>query len=135
MEKDSAKIFHELKEDISVYVESKLELLKLGAYERSGQLIAILSYGLILLFLAFFAILFVFLALGFFLGDAFDSIGAGFAVVAGLYFLLIGLVVLFKNKIRRKVLNIVLAALNANDDDDDTTEDNQSADTSGETDF
>ena len=67
MEKDSGKIFRELKEDVSAYVELKLELLKLSTYERSGQLIAVLSYGLILLFLAFFAILFIFLALGFFI--------------------------------------------------------------------
>lgn len=47
MEKDSGKIFRELKEDVSAYVELKLELLKLSTYERSGQLIAVLSYGLI----------------------------------------------------------------------------------------
>lgn len=47
MEKDSGKIFRELKDDVSTYVELKLELLKLSTYERSGQLIAILSYGLI----------------------------------------------------------------------------------------
>lgn len=96
MEKDSGKIFNKLKEDVLAYVELKLELLKLSTYERSGQLIAILSYGLILLFLAFFAFLFVFLAVGLFLGDMFDSFGAGFAVVGGLYLLIIGLVMLFK---------------------------------------
>lgn len=76
MEKDSGKIFRELKDDVSTYVELKLELLKLSTYERSGQLIATLSYGLILLFLAFLAILFIFLALGLFLGDAFNSMGS-----------------------------------------------------------
>ena len=68
MEKDSGTVFRELKEDVSAYVELKLELLKLSTYERTGKVIAVLSYGLILLFLAFFAILFIFLALGFFLG-------------------------------------------------------------------
>ena len=135
MEKDSGKIFHELKDDVSAYVELKLELLKLSTYERSGQLIATLSYGLILLFLAFLAILFIFLALGLFLGDAFNSMGAGFAVVAGLYFLLIGLVVLNKNTICRMIINIVLAALNDNDDNDDATDQQQSANSAGETDF
>ena len=135
MEKDSGKIFRELKDDVSTYVELKLELLKLSTYERSGQLIATLSYGLILLFLAFLAILFIFLALGLFLGDAFNSMGAGFAVVAGLYFLLIGLVVLNKNTICRMIINIVLAALNDNDDNDDATDQQQSANPTGETDF
>ena len=51
MEKDSGTVFRELKEDVSAYVELKLELLKLSTYERTGKVIAVLSYGLILLFL------------------------------------------------------------------------------------
>ena len=82
MEKDSGTVFRELKEDVSAYVELKLELLKLSTYERTGKVIAVLSYGLILLFLAFFAILFIFLALGFFLGDWLGSSGFGFGIVA-----------------------------------------------------
>ena len=70
MEKDAGEIFRELKKDLSAYVELKLELLKLNTYERTGKVIAVLSYGVILLFLAFFAILFIFLALGFFLGGS-----------------------------------------------------------------
>ena len=76
MEKDAGEIFRELKKDLSAYVELKLELLKLNTYERTGKVIAVLSYGVILLFLAFFAILFIFLALGFFLGDLFGSVGS-----------------------------------------------------------
>lgn len=49
MEKDSGTVFRELKEDVSAYVELKLELLKLSTYERTGKVIAVLSYGLILL--------------------------------------------------------------------------------------
>ncbi len=133
MEKNSREIFRELRDDISSYVELKLELLKLSTYERSGHLIAVLSYGLILLFLAFFAILFIFLALGFFMGDVFGSIGAGFAFVAVLYLLLIGLIMSNKQKICNTVLNIVIAALNGNSENGDTTTDTkQTADTSGE---
>lgn len=135
MEKDSGKIFRELKNDVSTYVELKLELLKLSTYERSGQLIAVLSYGLILLFLAFFAILFIFLALGFFLGDVFGSFGAGFAVVSVLYLLLIWIIIANKDKISNKVLNVVIAALNGNDDKNDTTDKKQPADPAGEIDF
>ena len=135
MEKDSGKIFRELKDDVSTYVELKLELLKLSTYERSGQLIAILSYGLILLFLAFFAILFIFLALGFFMGDIFGSMGTGFAFVAVLYLLLIGLIIMNKGRISNTVLNVVIAALNGNDEKDDATDTKQATDATGETDF
>lgn len=135
MEKDSGKIFHELKDDVSAYVELKLELLKLSTYERSGKLIAVLSYGLVLLFMAFFAILFIFLALGFFMGDIFGSMGTGFALVAVLYFLLIGLIIMNKGKICNTVLNVVIAALNSNDEKDDATDTKQATDAAGETNF
>ena len=135
MEKDSSEIFRELKKDVSAYVELKLELLKLNTYERTGKVIAVLSYGVILLFLAFFAILFIFLALGFFL-EVFGSAGAGFGVVAVLYLLLIGIIVMNKDRISNKVLNVVISALTTNDDKTNATDNEQSAtDTSGETDF
>ena len=135
MEKDSGKIFRELKDDVSTYVELKLELLKLSTYERSGQLIAILSYGLILLFLAFFAILFIFLALGFFMGDIFGSMGTGFAFVAVLYLLLIGLIIMNKGRICNTVLNEVIAALKGKEEKDHSPHTKQATDATGETDF
>ena len=136
MEKDSGEIFRELKKDLSAYVELKLELLKLNTYERTGKVIAVLSYGVILLFLAFFAILFIFLALGFFLGDLFGSAVSGFGVVAVLYLLLIGIIIMNKDRISNKVLNVVISALTTNDDKTNATDNEQSAtDTTGETDF
>lgn len=136
MEKDSGKIFNELKNDISTYVELKLELLKLGTYERTGKVIAVLSYGLILMFLAFFTVLFIFLALGFFLGEQLGSSSAGFGIVAALYLLILGVILLNKNKIRIKILNVIIAALMANDDKEDASNKQQQyTDTPGETDF
>ena len=105
MEKDSEKIFRELKKDVSTYLELKLELLKLNTYESTGKVVSILSYGLVLMLLAFFAILFIFLALGFFLGDWFGSVGAGFVTVAFLYVILLWIIIANKEKIRLKVLN------------------------------
>lgn len=135
MEKDSGQVFHELKDDVSAYVELRLELLKLSTYERTGKVIAVLSYGLILLFLAFFTILFIFLALGFFLGDIFGSIGAGLGVVAVLYAALIAIIIQNKDGISRKVLNEVIAALTANDDKTNETNNEQPTNPTRETDF
>ena len=116
MEKDPDKIIQELREDVSAFVELKLELLKLNTYERTGKVIAVLSYGLVLLFLAFFAILFIFLALGFFLGEWIGVTGAGFGLVAVLYLLLMWLIVRNREIITTKVLNEVIATLLSNDE-------------------
>lgn len=142
MEKDSEKVLHELKEDVSAYVELKLELLKLSAYERGGKIVSTLSYDLLLLLLAFFAILFIFVAIGLYLGDLLRSSGAGFAVVAILYLLMIGLGMKYKERIKDKITNVIISVLTTNDekddkkdDNDDTTDKQQTAHAAGETEF
>lgn len=131
---DSEKVFQNLKQDVSAYMELKLELLKLNTYERTGKVIGLLSYGLILLFLAFFAVLFIFLALGFFLGEILDVPGSGFAIVALLYVAIIWIIAKNEAKIRIKILNLVIAALAANDDKQNTKDDEPSTtDAAGKT--
>lgn len=131
---DSEKVFQNLKQDVSAYMELKLELLKLNTYERTGKVIGLLSYGLILLFLAFFAVLFIFLALGFFLGEILDVPGSGFAIVALLYIAIIWIITKNEAKIRTKILNLVIAALAANDDKQNTKDDEPSTtDAAGKT--
>ena len=130
MKQDSGQFFSELKNDVVTYAELKLELLRLGTYERTGKVISVLSYGIIVTALVFFLLLFIFLALGFFLSNLFDSLSAGFLVVAVLYLLLIGIVVLFREQIRHRILNIVIAALVANDQKHEATDETN---TSGDT--
>jgi hypothetical protein len=135
MEKDAEQIFRKLKEDLSAYVELKVELLKLTAYERTGKLVSVLSYGLILLFLAFFAILFIFLTLGFFLGDILDNVAGGFAIVALLYMILFAIIIFNKNKISEVIVNEIISVLTAIEDKKKESDNEQTTDTAGETDF
>ena len=135
MEKDSGQVFRELKKDLTTYAELKIELLKLSTYERTGKVISVLSYGLILLFLIFFAFLFICLTMGFLLGDWLDSFGIGFGIVAIIYVLLLFIVVKNKNRISTKVLNEVIAAMTAYDDKNNAENNEQPANPSGETDF
>lgn len=134
MEKENEQIFRKLKEDVSTYLELKVELLKLTAYERTGELVSVLSYGLILIFLSFFAILFIFLALGFFLGDLLNSVAVGFSVVVLLYTAFFALVVRNKEKIKLFIINKIIAVLTANDDKRKKTE-NEQTDATGKADF
>ena len=96
MENFAEKTFSGLKNDISTYVETRLELMKLNTYERVAKTMAVFSYGIVLVLLAFFAILFLFLALGFFLGEILNSVALGFLLVVGMYLLLFGLILLFR---------------------------------------
>ncbi|MDR2232348.1 MAG: phage holin family protein [Tannerella sp.] len=132
MQADSRQFFEEVKQDAVKYAELKIELLKLGTYERTGKVISVLSYGIILTALTLFFLMMTFIALGFFLSDVFDSLAAGFAVVAGLWLLLIAGVILFRKKIRNYVLNFVIATLVANDKKRETKDEtNTSGDSIG----
>lgn len=129
MEKDSGKIFHELRDDLSAYAKLKLELLKLNTYERTGRVTAVLSYGLIVVFLILFAILFIFMAIGYFLGDTLDNTGLGFAIVFLMYVIIIACVAGNRRRITTRVQNEIIEALMTNDDKNDK----QTADTPGKT--
>lgn len=135
MEKDSGKIFRELKDDVSTYVELKLELLKLSTIRKKRPTDRNSFVWLNFTLSRFFGYTVHIFGPRTLSRRCLQSMGAGFAVVAGLYFLLIGLVVLNKNTICRMIINIVLAALNDNDDNDDATDQQQSANSAGETDF
>lgn len=116
MEKDARQVFRELKEDITAYAESKFELFKLSSYESVGKVAGLLTYGLILICLILFALLFIFFSVGYFLGEIFHSIGLGFACVAGLYLIIMLIVVLMKKSIKTKVINEIIEALTTNDE-------------------
>ena len=79
---------------------------------------AVFSYGIVLILLAFFTILFLFLALGFFLGELLGSIALGFVLVVGMYLLLFGIIIFFKKKITSKVMNEIIIAMMSKDEKD-----------------
>ncbi len=119
MEKEAEKIFYALREDISTYAQLKYRLFKINATERVAKLIAILSHGVILILLFFFTILFLFLALGFFLGDCLGSTALGFLIVGGIYLILVVAFLWGRRIIQGKIINIMVDALWADEDEDD----------------
>lgn len=121
MEKDAESVFRDLKDDVTTYAELKLELLKLNTYERIGKVIAILSYGLLLSALTLFTLLFVMLTIGFLLSKWLDSTAAGIGIVAAFYLMLVVVVIVNKNRISLKVINIIISALNSIDQKKDGT--------------
>lgn len=118
MEKDAGSVFNEFKEDISLYLSLKLRLLKLTATERIAKLIAVLSHGVILVLFIFFATLFFFLSLGFFLGDLLGSTALGFLIVGGIYLLFLFFLFLGKEWIRVRIMNIVIKAIQEDKDEE-----------------
>ncbi|MDH6342743.1 cytochrome c biogenesis protein CcdA [Parabacteroides sp. PFB2-12] len=124
MDKDLGQVFTELKDDLTAFVELKVEFLKLTAYERAGKWISSLSYVLALVVLGIFAAFFIFLALGFQIGEWLNSTSAGIAIVGGIYLLVIGILIMNKKWFTGKLTNSIIAAL-----DDEENEPAQTSET------
>lgn len=114
---DTGKIFAKLKDDVLSYVELRLEYLKLTTYEGISKLAATLSYGVILLLIGFVAAIFIFFALSYFIGELLGNIGAGFGAVAVLFLVILGCVMLCKNKIKSSISDTLIKTLTEPDED------------------
>jgi amino acid transporter len=111
MEINGSRLFTGLKDKARALAEVKLELLRLEALEKSSTLSSLLIYGVIVVNLAFFALLFAFIALGLTLGAWLRNVAGGFALVALLYLLLLGLMVCFRKALLTCVANLFLRIL------------------------
>ena len=85
MKNGTDRIFTDLKDELTAYVQLKWHLWKLMAVERAAVYLAALSHAVIVLIFLFFSFLFFFLALGFVLGEWLGSFALGFLLVSVLY--------------------------------------------------
>jgi protein-S-isoprenylcysteine O-methyltransferase Ste14 len=76
-------------DQIKEYIELQIKIAKLKAIDGSSGVIASAIVGTALALLALFLILFASMALGFYLSDVLESFWAGFGCVAGLYLILV----------------------------------------------
>ena len=96
------------------YVETRIDLFKLKTVDKSADIIASLTAGLIIALFMIFGFIVINLGLCIWLGSVLRKVWYGFFAVGGFYLLLGALVVAFKNKwvkepigdlIRKKILN------------------------------
>ena len=118
-DKNVSTLFEEMRDDVSNFITSTIELGKLEVYEKISLGSSAISYGLIIAGVTLFALLFIFITLGLYLGELLQSSWAGFGIVAAFALLLV-LVMLFVGKpYKRKVSNRVVRFLIENDEKDD----------------
>ena len=80
--------FSDFKKEIKEYAESNFNLIRLHVVEQLSRLTSGIIVNVGVLYILFFGLIFLSMALAFFLGELFNSYGLGFLVVSGLYFLL-----------------------------------------------
>ncbi len=102
-----------LKTQITDYIEIRGEHTRLSLIESTAKITAYLSSTLIVIVLAMFFVLSLFVAVSFFFGQLLGNYGLGFVLSALLYLLILLIFIfLFKKKMERFVINKIIKITN-----------------------
>jgi len=107
-----SELLSALKTEIKEWVEIRLKLLQLQVFEKTAVVGSFLIYGIVIINLLFFALLFAFFALGFLLSKWVHSVAVGFAIISFFYLLIFVLMLIFRKNIFMGLQNSFLKALN-----------------------
>ena len=110
----------ELVNDIKEYINVKLDAFKLTVAEKISRIAAVIIAGAVVAVAVLFFVIFISIAVAYFLGDWIGSTGMGFLIVAAFY-LLIGIIIWSaKGKIIQiPIMNSILAQWSLKEDEDE----------------
>ena len=94
---EQPSFFEDLKQIIIAYFEAKVQLYKIGAYEKIAKVTAVLFSSIVITLLCFFMMFFLSISGGFYFGGLLNSYTLGFLIIFGIYLILF-IIVLFNKK-------------------------------------
>lgn len=103
MEKNG--FFVQIKEQIEEYAEDRLLLLKLQATEKAAQASSAIFIGVLVIFFALLIFMILTFIAGYYLSKAVDSYPGGFAILAGIYALIIALLIYIHKKYTARIIS------------------------------
>jgi hypothetical protein len=98
MEKDSEKLFRELKEELIGYVKLRSDLVKVNLYEKTSKAMSVLLINLLIIISGYFTLLFVSIMLGIALSHLLHSWLFGFGIITIVYIILFFTLAVFRRK-------------------------------------
>jgi len=101
---EQTSFFTEIKQLLIDYSEAKIQLYKIGAYEKIAQITATLFSSVITALFCFFLLFFLSVSGGFYFGGLFESNALGFLIIFGIYLILFVLMIFFKKKLLEKFI-------------------------------
>lgn len=97
-------LLEDIKLELFSYINKRLRLFKLDAYEKASMSASVLGYGLIVATIISFALFFILMGLAFFIGELLGSLAAGFGIIALFSLFLLLVVFIFRRKIKNSIL-------------------------------
>jgi hypothetical protein len=101
--------FKESQQKIAEYIQDRLMLVKLDIVERGSKLVATMFTILVIALFSFFVLLFLSVMAAYMFGEMLHQIFWGFGIVAGIYILLLVLIIMFRKKfIQKQIIDIII---------------------------
>ena len=101
-----------LVENISNYIETKVELMKLKAISKSSEVVSSIVSVLVISIVLLFAISILNIGLSIWIGTMLGEIAYGFFAVGGFYLIIAILLIAFKSKwLKAPVANIIIKSV------------------------
>jgi len=111
------------KDKITEYVDVRFQLIKLSFIERTSHILGYLVYVFIILSLLLPILIFTGIGLSEVFTSLFDSRIAGFFCTAGVYILIVLIIIAARKSLIKNLANIFIAKLTDIDDDDKDDDD------------
>jgi hypothetical protein len=121
-EKKVSTLFEEMRDDVSRFITSSLELGKLEVYEKLSLGSSAITYGLIIAGAGLFALLFLLVTVALYLGDLLQNLWVGFGIVTAFTLLVLLILLLVGKPFKKKMTNKVVRFLMENDETDKNKE-------------
>lgn len=113
MENNTDQPLKVLKEQVTEYIELRSEQARLGLIENTAKVTAYFSSAIIIICLAMFCLLSLFIACSFFIGQLMHNYGLGFLISAGVYLVLLVLFLLvWRKKSEASIINKIIVLTN-----------------------
>lgn len=101
---EQPSFFSEIKQMVTDYFETKVQLYKIGAYEKIAKAIAVLFSSIVITLFGCFLLFFLSISGGFYFGGLLNNNALGFLIIFGIYLILFLIVILFRKKLLEKYI-------------------------------
>jgi hypothetical protein len=111
-------LIEEIKVELLNYINRRVRLFKLDAFEKVSISASGLGYGLIVLAIVAVIMFFVLIGMAFFIGELLSSLAAGFGIMALFSLLVLLIIVLCRKKIKQSILQATIRFIRKVDTDE-----------------
>lgn len=112
-------LVEEIKLELLSYINKRIRLFKLDAFEKLSLSASAVGYGLIVLSIIAVLMFFLLIGLAFFIGELLHSLAAGFGIMALFSLFVLLVVFLFRRKIKESILNSTINFFRGMEDNDE----------------